>query len=88
MSSVAAITSIVAGILGIFGTLIGIFVWLLKISRRFERLERHDQNDFAARCVLLEGVHASLNGLHQLGANGKVTEAEKDLREYMYKNKI
>jgi len=67
----------------LLGTAITVLRWAIRINRRFETLERHDKLDFEARRVLLEGVHASLDGLKQLGANGHVTEAEKKLKQFM-----
>ena len=34
--------------------------------------------------VLCKGVYASLDGLHQQGCNGMVTETHRELREMLF----
>ena len=80
-----AMVGVISGVLAILGTLVAILRWIIRLNRRFEQLERHDKRDYEARGVLIEGVHASLDGLRQLGANGNVTAAEENLRTYLYK---
>lgn len=76
---------LIAAILGLLGTVVALFRWIIQINRRFERLERHDRLDYEARELTLGGLYAALDGLHQLGANGDVTSAQGQLKQFMFK---
>lgn len=69
-----------AGLIGAFATIGGALVWLFNLRSRFLRLEKHDRDDHEMLTAMLEAQFATLDGLGQLGANGKVTEAREKLR--------
>lgn len=76
---------LIAALVGLTGAVIALFRWVIQINRRFERLERHDKLDYEARELMLGGLYAALDGLHQGGANGAVTQAQERLKGYMFK---
>lgn len=76
---------LIVALLGLIGSIVTLIRWIIRLNHRFETLERHDKRDHEALCVLLKGMSASLNGLRQGGANGKVTEAENELNDYLVK---
>ena len=73
-------TEIIVALIGLAGLILQSV-----ILRRQGRAERH-QADMQERTeIILEGVEASLIGVKQLGANGRVTESLHMLEAY--KNK-
>ena len=89
------VVAIVAGITAI----IAVVKWINSIHDKFQHWDEQDmkieqlQTDINAKLqdikteqyVLTSCMVAVLDGLHQLGANGKVTQARESLDEYMIK---
>ena len=69
--------SIIVAVVGLIGTVLSALI--LK-NQGQEKLEREDDRKRTA--LLIKATKASLNGLHQLGANGPVTECLHELDEY------
>lgn len=76
---------LIAALVGLLGTMIALLGKVVQLLRRLERLERHDKLDYEARGLMLGGLYAALNGILQLGTNGAVTQAEEQLKEFMFK---
>lgn len=75
----------VIALLGLGGTVAAVMRWIINLNKRFDRLERHDKDDYETLCVLITGVSASLDGLKQLGADGEVTDAAKKMKEFIHR---
>ena len=73
----AQVTALIACATAVSGVLVGAF----RLWTRFKRLEKHDKADHAMLIALVEAQFATLDGLRQLGANGKVTEAYDKLQK-------
>lgn len=52
---------------------------------RYEEITTKVQQIQAEQCMMTYCMMATLDGLHQLGANGKVTEARETLDKFMNK---
>ena len=75
-----------ATILGIAGTLGGVIVMGYKLFKRFERIERKVEHSEQLHAVLIIGLYACLDGLHQQGCNGEVTKALNELQKHLAKS--
>ena len=82
---IAIDVGLIVACISIMGAAFTLIRLVMRLNSRLEALERHDRKDYEARCVLLKGVTAALDGLHQLGANGEVSAAEKELKEFVIK---
>lgn len=65
------------------GVLTGFFIGIYKIIRALDEMKKSGEERKQENVLLIHGVLASLRGLKQLGANGPVTEAEKNLEKYV-----
>ncbi len=54
-----------------------------KLENRIDRMENEQENSKEERLILLQGVLACLKGLKEQGCNGPVTQAIKDIEEYL-----
>jgi hypothetical protein len=72
-------------IVGALTTLCGLILIVYKIIKRFEALEESGKLRKEESSVLIKSTFAMLDGLTQLGANGPVTKAKEELREYISK---
>jgi Pyruvate/2-oxoacid:ferredoxin oxidoreductase gamma subunit len=63
----------------------GFLFALYKIVKRFENLEEANKCRKEESVILIKSTFAMLDGLHQLGANGPVTQARENLQEYIIK---
>ena len=77
--------SVIASVLGILGTLAGVITLGYKFVKRFERVERKLERTEQLNTVLIIGLCACLDGLHQQGCNGEVTKALNMLQEHLAK---
>lgn len=66
-----------------FATLIALLGIYYKIRFRFEKTERGDQARKSENTMIIRGLFACLDGLHQQGCNGAVTKCHKELEEYL-----
>lgn len=71
-------------VLGAVSVIVGAIVAAVKLIQRLTAVE-HRLDDMASTYrVLCKGVYASLDGLHQQGCNGMVTETHRELREMLF----
>lgn len=85
-TSLARVVAIISAI-GVIG---GVFMKLHKMLNRFEHIEKHETEidkklaDFESeQCMQTYVLQAVLDGLHQLGCNGKTTEASEKLSKFI-----
>ena len=57
------------------------------MTLRFRRLERRSEHRKDDTEMLTRAMFACLDGLHQMGANGPVTQMRNELEEYIIKNR-
>ena len=76
---------LLATILGLLATIGGFVFAGYKLFKRFERMERKITHSEDLHTVLIIGLYACLDGLHQQGCNGEVTKALAKLQEYLAK---
>ena len=80
----------IVAIISALGVIGGLFFKIHKLLNRFEDIEKHNQEvdaklkDFEAeQCMQTYVLEAVLDGLHQLGCNGKTTEASEKLSKFI-----
>jgi hypothetical protein len=74
------VISIVSGV----GTLAGAVAVIVKASRLVDSISaRKEENT-----LIIKGLFAALDGLHQQGANGCVTKSRTELQEYIVKHRL
>lgn len=73
-----------ATVLGILSTLVGICVAVYKLCGRFSRMEERIEHSGKLHKVMVEGLYACLDGLHQQGCNGEVTKALRSLHRHLF----
>lgn len=75
---------LLSAVLGVAGLVVGFIVSAVKLIQRLGAVERR-LNDMAGTYkVLCKGVYASLDGLHQQGCNGMVTETHREFQEMLF----
>lgn len=82
----------VAGIITAIGVIMGAFWKIHQILSKFEKLQDHNdvvdkklKDMEAEQCMQTYVLEAVLDGLHQLGCNGKTTEASNKLSKFINK---
>lgn len=65
----------------------GVVAWIVNMSVRFRRLERRSEYRKDDTEMLTRAMFACLDGLHQMGANGPVTQMRNELEDYIIKNR-
>ena len=71
-------------ILSVASVIVGAIVAVVKVIQRLTAVE-HRLDDIASTYkVLCKGVYASLDGLHQQGCKGMVTETHKEFQEMLF----
>lgn len=65
----------------------GVIGWIVNMILRFRRLERRSEHRKDDTEMLTRAMFACLDGLHQMGANGPVTQMRNELEEYIIKNR-
>lgn len=70
--------------LGIASVFIGVVVAVYKICKRFDRVEASVERSGKLHRVMMEGLYACLDGLHQQGCNGEVTKALHNLHKHLF----
>lgn len=81
-----------AGLITAVGVIMGSFWKIHQILTKFEKVQEHnDEVDKklkdmeAEQCMQTYVLEAVLDGLHQLGCNGKTTEASEELSKFINK---
>lgn len=74
---------VVTAAVGLIGAAVGLIAALYRLMRRLERVEVQSARADDRTRALCKGVFACLDGLKQLGANGKVTEAHDMMRDHV-----
>ena len=75
---------LLSAVLGVAGLVVGFIVSAVKLIQRLAAVERRLDDMAGTYKVLCKGVYASLDGLHQQGCNGMVTETHRELREMLF----
>jgi len=66
----------------------GAVLWkTYRATRLIEDMHRATEQRKKENEVIIRGVLASLDGLIQIGANGEVTHAKKELEEFLIRNR-
>ena len=80
----------IVAIISAIGVIGGLFFKIHKLLNRFEEIEKHNKDvdeklkGFEAeQCMQTYVLEAVLDGLHQLGCNGKTTEASEKLSKFI-----
>ena len=71
-------------ILGALAPMGGLNAMGYKFQQRFKRMEETVERSGKTHRVLMEGLYACLDGLHQQGCNGNVTKALNMLHEHLF----
>ena len=71
-------------ILSVAGVIVGAIVSAVKLIQRLGAVERRLDDMAGTYKVLCKGVYASLDGLHQQGCNGMVTETHREFQEMLF----
>ena len=75
---------LLGAILSVAGVIVGFIVAAVKLIQRLAAVERRLDGMAGSYRVLCKGVYASLDGLHQQGCNGMVTETHKEFQEMLF----
>ena len=75
---------LLSAVLGVAGLVVGFIVSAVKLIQRLGAVERRLDDMAGTYKVLCKGVYASLDGLHQQGCNGMVTETHREFREMLF----
>lgn len=75
---------LLGAILSVAGVVVGFIVAAVKLIQRLAAVERRLDDMAGSYRVLCKGVYASLDGLHQQGCNGMVTETHKEFQEMLF----
>ena len=75
---------LLGAILSVAGVIVGAIVAVVKVIQRLTAVEKRLDDIASTYKVLCKGVYASLDGLHQQGCNGMVTETHKEFREMLF----
>lgn len=73
--------------IALVGSAGGVLWKTYRTTRLIEDMHRATQQRKKENEVIIRGVLASLDGLTQIGANGAVTHAKKELEEFLIKNR-
>lgn len=75
---------LLSAVLGVISVIVGAIVAAVKLIQRLAAVERRLDDMASSYRVLCKGVYASLDGLHQQGCNGMVTETHKEFQEMLF----
>ena len=75
---------LLSAVLGVAGLVVGFIVSAVKLIQRLGAVERRLDDMAGTYKVLCKGVYASLDGLHQQGCNGMVTETHREFRAMLF----
>lgn len=66
----------------------GAVLWkTYKVTRMIEDMHKDTEQRKKENTVIIKGVLASLDGLTQMGCNGRVTEAKQELDKFLIANR-
>ena len=65
----------------------GIVAYIARLAFRFQKLEKQADHRKEDMTIVLTSLLACLDGLHQQGANGPVTEAKAKLEKYIIESR-
>ena len=82
LAILGTLVALVAGI-GAIVALIGYITSAHDKKQKYDSYEEQLQDIKKEQCMLTYCMMATLDGLHQLGCNGKVTQARTDLDKFM-----
>lgn len=88
INSIIGVAGILVAITAGLGALLTLYRYIVDNHDRTQRWDEQDKEIKAIKaeqCMLTYCMMATLDGLSQLGANGKVTEARQALDKYMNK---
>lgn len=75
---------LLSAVLGVISINVGAIAAVVKVIQRLTAVERRLDDIASTYKVLCKGVYASLDGLHQQGCNGMVTETHKEFQEMLF----
>lgn len=75
---------LLSAVLGVISVIVGAIVAAVKLIQRLAAVERRLDDMAGSYRVLCKGVYASLDGLHQQGCNGMVTETHEEFQEMLF----
>lgn len=75
---------LLSAVLSVISINVGAIVAVVKVIQRLAAVERRLDDMAGTYKVLCKGVYASLDGLHQQGCNGMVTETHKEFQEMLF----
>ena len=75
---------LLGAILSVAGVIVGAIVAVVKVIQRLTAVEKRLDDIASTYKVLCKGVYASLDGLHQLGCYGMVTETHREFQEMLF----
>ena len=75
---------LLSAVLGVISVNVSAIVAIVKVIQRLAAVERRLDDMAGTYRVLCKGVYASLDGLHQQGCNGMVTETHKQFQEMLF----
>lgn len=77
----------VVSIITIASFVFGIAAYVANLAFRFKKLERQADHRKEDTKIILSSLLACLDGLHQQGANGPVTDAKAKLEKYIVESR-
>lgn len=77
----------VVSVISIATAVLGVACYVANLAFRFKRLEQQAEHRKEDTAIILTSLLATLDGLHQQGANGLVTKTKADLEEYIIKSR-
>lgn len=77
----------VVSVISIATAVLGVAAYVANLAFRFKRLEKQAEHRKEDTSIILASLLAVLDGLHQQGANGIVTETKKQLEQYIIKSR-
>lgn len=72
-----------ASVCSAIGVILGIVVWFVKKVQKWNDYGKSIDNLQKEQYLQIKTMYAILDGLHQLGCNGKTTEASQELQNYL-----
>ena len=77
----------VVSLITILTFIVGVVAYIARLAFRFQKLEKQSEHRKEDMTVVLTSLLACLDGLHQQGANGPVTEAKAKLEQYIIQSR-
>ena len=77
----------VVSIISIASAVLAVACYVANLAFRFKRLEKQAEHRKEDTAIILTSLLATLDGLHQQGANGLVTKTKADLEAYIIQSR-